>query len=44
MEPNPGNSHKPRSFSAESPFSLIGILIAAMLGIIVGGLIAGYLL
>lgn len=44
MEPNPGNRHKPRSFSAESPFSLIGILIAALLGIIVGGLIAGYLL
>jgi len=35
---------KPRSFSADSPFSLIGILIAAMLGIILGGLIAAYLL
>jgi hypothetical protein len=44
MEPNPGNSRKSRSFSAESPFSLIGILIAAMVGIILGGLIAGYLL
>jgi hypothetical protein len=44
MEPNPANRSKPRSFSAESPFSLIGILIAALLGIILGGLIAGYLL
>lgn len=35
---------KPLSFSADSPFSLVGILIAAMVGIIVGGLVAAYLL
>jgi hypothetical protein len=34
---------KIRSFSADSPFSLIGILIAAVIGLVLGGVIAMWL-
>lgn len=32
--------HKPRSFTADSPFSLLGILIALVIGVALGGFIS----
>lgn len=40
MGEQPTPSSRPRSFSADSPFSLLGILLAALLGIVLGGVIA----
>lgn len=33
--PPPG---KPRSFTADSPFSLLGILISVVIGLVIGGI------